>query len=129
MNEQIRLLICGDRLWNDYELIKSYVLKYKPSVLIEGGARGADTLAHQAARHYRVQIITYPADWKTYGKRAGPIRNQQMLKEGRPTIVIGFHDNLELSKGTKHMLGISMKAGIKTIHVSSKKETVLHEGE
>lgn len=57
-----------------------------------------------------ISSISFPADWTKYGRRAGPIRNYQMLKEGRPDCVVAFlHAG---SRGTAHMISIAQKAGI-----------------
>jgi hypothetical protein len=49
--------------------------------------------------------VSVPADWDKYGKRAGAMRNQQMLDE-HPDIeqALAFHPNLKESKGTKDMV-------------------------
>ena len=58
------------------------------------------------------RILAYPADWNKYHKAAGPIRNQQMLTEGKPTLVLAFHDNITASKGTRDMVKRSLKGGL-----------------
>jgi hypothetical protein len=63
--------------------------------------RGADTLAGIIAEQIGLQVEVYPADWNRHGQAAGPIRNQQMLDQGRPDIVLAFHANISQSKGTK----------------------------
>src|ERR1700688_2951363 len=50
-------------------------------VIIEGGATGVDKVAADFAIINYCQQEHYPADWKKYGKRAGYIRNKQMLDE------------------------------------------------
>lgn len=112
----MRVLICGDRNWTDKELIRGVLkeLKPKPSIVICGGARGADTLAKEVALELGFRVQEFPANWEQYGKAAGPIRNKQMLQEGQPTLVIAFHDNIKASKGTAHMLYISKYHKIKT---------------
>lgn len=82
--------------------------------LIQGGAPGLDTLARRSAKDYpkQIDVRTFRAKWKRYGKKAGPIRNQRMLDEGQPKIVFAFHDNLEESKGTKDMIERAANAGI-----------------
>src|SRR5690349_15013859 len=74
------------------------------TVLIQGGCRGADRLVADYCRNKNIKCITVPALWSEYGKAAGPIRNKEMLDTYRPDIVLAFHDNLELSKGTKNMV-------------------------
>ena len=56
-------------------------------------------------------VRSYPADWTTYGKAAGPIRNKVMLDQGLD-IVIAFHPDIEQSKGTRHMVSIARAKGI-----------------
>lgn len=81
----------------------------------EGEARGADRLAAEAARRLGIpshRILRFPAKWGKYGKAAGPIRNQQMLDEGKPTLVLAYHNDLENSKGTKDMVSRAEAAGV-----------------
>lgn len=56
--------------------------------IIHGNASGADALAAQWAKLNLVPIESYPADWGTYGKAAGPLRNKRMLVEGRPDVAV-----------------------------------------
>jgi hypothetical protein len=59
-------------------------------VIIHGGAKGADTLADQWAITNWVKIEEYKPNWEKHGKAAGPIRNKQMLDEGKPDLVIAL---------------------------------------
>ena len=124
-----RVLICGDRNWNNYELVyntlfRENVSSTKPPIecVIEGEARGADSCGRKAAGFLGIPILAFPADWKEYGKAAGPIRNQQMIDEGKPTEVWAFHNDLKNSKGTKDMVLRSRKAGL-PVWVHTEKET------
>ena len=109
----MRLLICGDRNWTDCKMIRDAIEEFKPDVVVEGEARGADTLAGIIALSKGIRVIPFPADWNRHGKPAGMIRNALMLKVGKPDLVIAFHDDIEQSKGTKHMVGIARKAGVR----------------
>lgn len=118
----MKLLICGDREWDDKEAITKVLLDMKPDVLIEGECKGADLMAKSIAiglGFTKDRIAEYLADWGTYGLAAGPIRNSQMLIEGKPDIVVGFHNNIKVSRGTRHMLGIAVKAGVPTLLYSN----------
>lgn len=111
----MRVLICGDRNWTDYRAIRELVRSLPVgSTVIEGDARGADRMAGQAAREFGVAVEVYPAQWDTHGRAAGPIRNQQMLDEGKPDAVCWFHDKLSESKGTRDMVQRAQRAGIPT---------------
>jgi hypothetical protein len=63
----------------------------------------------------------FKADWSTYGKAARPIRNQQMLDEGHPNLVVAFHYALDKSKGTLDMVSRARKAEINVIVIRSEK--------
>ncbi|MDP1907227.1 MAG: DUF2493 domain-containing protein [Hyphomicrobium sp.] len=110
----MKVLVCGDRNYTDYHKIYTYLedLPEKGTIIIEGGARGVDSLAKRAAEDLGLLVIEYKAHWKLYGKAAGPKRNRLMLQEN-PDVVFAFHSDLSKSKGTKHMVSIARKAGIK----------------
>jgi len=109
----IRILICGDRNWTDKKVMLEFLWKLsRDTLIIEGEGRGADRIARDLAILLGFNILPFPADWKRYGKAAGPIRNQQMLDEGKPDLVVAFHNNLSKSKGTKDMVNRAKKAGI-----------------
>lgn len=114
----MKILICGDRNYKNKNKIKNFLKKVpKNSTIINGGCRGADLIAQQEAKELKLNVETYPAEWRLYGRAAGPIRNLKMLNEGKPNFVIAFHNNIEESKGTKNMLKISKKANVKTFVV------------
>jgi hypothetical protein len=122
-----RVLVCGYRDWTDIESIEWQLrLCVHMKVLIHGGARGADTIGGNFGKKLgsKVKVLEFKADWNKYGRAAGPIRNKQMLEEGLPDFVLAFHDDLESSKGTKHMVTLARKAGIpvKVCHSISKGE-------
>ena len=90
----MRLLITGDRNWTDKQAISrciSYLYSIGYDVLIHGAARGVDTIASKEAGRIGMTVVSYPAKWTQYHKAAGMIRNQQMLDDGKPDLVIWFH--------------------------------------
>ena len=60
------------------------------TIIISGCARGADTLGIEWAEARGIEVGRFPADWDTHGRAAGPIRNQRMLDEGKPDLVVAF---------------------------------------
>lgn len=90
--------------------------------VVEGGARGADRCAGRWAARMRTQGVGWvriDADWTRYRKAAGPIRNGWMLTYllqardlGHAVGVLAFHDDLESSRGTLHMVTTARKAGV-----------------
>lgn len=107
--KEFKLIIAGSKGFDDYELLEREVLAYADSIpedfsvsIVSGGARGADRLGEIFAYAHGAQVYRYPADWNSYGKSAGYIRNDQMalIADG----LIAFWDGN--SKGTKHMIDI-----------------------
>lgn len=113
----LRVLVCGDRHWNDRELIYAVLntlAHNSPGIatIIEGDAPGADRIAGAWASIECFPYEQCPADWEFYGRAAGPIRNGTMLAKGKPDLVIAFHDDIDNSKGTKDMLKQARLAGV-----------------
>lgn len=90
----------------------------KPALVVVGGARGVDTLAHQWANLNGIEVAVYKADWERHGRAAGIIRNAEML-EAQPDTDLGifFPSGLteRSSPGTYDMLRKTKAAGIETI--------------
>ena len=108
----MKILICGSRHFNDYDkLAKELESIVRPEwkTVIHGGAKGADSLGGLWAQANGFEVQVFPADWDTYGKKAGPIRNQEMLKQNPDLVVAFLAPN---SRGTKHMVSIAEKAGV-----------------
>jgi hypothetical protein len=117
MSVKHRVLMCGDRDWQD-EFIVSLILDSGRWMVIDGAARGADSIAHSQARSHKHSTKRFAAKWGEHGKAAGPVRNQQMIDEGRPSVVIAFHDDIQNSKGTKDMVERAKKRNIPVYVVS-----------
>lgn len=81
---------------------------YSHITIISGRARGADTVGVRWAEHYGYAVDAYPADWDRYGKRAGFLRNRQMLQEGKPDLGIEFPGG----RGTADMHSQLQRAGV-----------------
>jgi hypothetical protein len=75
------LSVCGGRFFNDYEALCAAMreLSFSPEIIIEGGARGADSLARGCALENGVHWAEVPALWTNYHKAAGGLRNSAML--------------------------------------------------
>lgn len=70
-----------------------------------------DDLQWAIERH--IPFREFRAAWNRWGNAAGPIRNQQMIDEGEPDLVVAFPG----SSGTLDMIKRSQKAGIEVIIV------------
>jgi hypothetical protein len=80
----MRLLICGGRNFNDMQRLEVVMnhLNFEPSIIIEGGCTGADRLAREWAKKYKIHYATVPALWEQFGNPAGRCRNSAMLLPG-----------------------------------------------
>jgi hypothetical protein len=110
----IRLLICGDRKWNNHLAIAKRLrkIKHEVDIVITGACEGADNMADSIADVLGIDRVQYPANWSGRGKAAGPIRNTRMLTDGKPNLVWAFHHDLTKSKGTLDMVTQARNAGI-----------------
>ncbi len=108
----MRVLVCGSRKFTlDLKnLVRATLsaLDPQPTVIIQGGAKGADDCAKWWAENRGIPVIEFKADWKAHGNYAGPIRNSRMLNEGRPDLVLVFPGGL----GTANMASQAVAAGV-----------------
>ncbi len=111
----MRLLVTGGRNLTDFQAVfisLDMVHEETPiTLLIHGGARGADSLAGAWAAFRQIPVRVFPANWDLHGKAAGPIRNQQMITEGHPDAYLTFPGG----RGTQDMVSRCRKQGIKDI--------------
>jgi YspA, cpYpsA-related SLOG family len=117
----MKVLVCGSRHWTNEAVIRRE-LERLPSetVIIEGGASGADSIARAVAHALGFTVLEHKAAWNTFGRAAGPIRNQQMLDENKPELVLAFTDDQSARTGTADMLRRAERAGITyTVYDSS----------
>lgn len=109
----MRILVCGGRDYSDAQKVCDVLTGLGPTSIIHGNAAGADDLADSWAKANHVSVVPFSADWGTFGKSAGPIRNQQMLVEGKPDLVVAFPGG----KGTSDMVRQAKIAGVTVIEV------------
>ena len=110
----MRVIVCGGRDYTDGTTVARVISALNPvgTVVVHGGARGADSLAADWCRTFGVPEEPHPADWNLHGKAAGPIRNQAMLEAGAD-LVIAFPGGA----GTADMVGRARSAGVPVLHV------------
>lgn len=114
------VIFCGSRDWRDYGIIQRAMTRVgalggRDLLVIHGGARGADSMAEQAAREMGIPVQAELADWVGKGRGAGPERNRRML-ELKPDSVYAFKDNFDqtlTTGGTEHMVKIALAAGVR----------------
>lgn len=117
---EYKVLVCGGRYFEGWLLLKRTLdrLKPRPTLIIHGGARGADLMAKVWAEENDIPSEEYKADWNLHKRAAGPIRNQKMLKEAKPDLVVAFPGE----RGTAHMVRISKRAKVEVLEVPEVNE-------
>ena len=100
-----RIIVAGTRTFDDYELMEKYLDKVLPTYddeieIVSGHAEGADKLGERYAKEHNLKCAIFPADWKSHGRKAGSIRNSQMIEYAslKTPEVIAFWDGM--SHGT-----------------------------
>ncbi len=126
----MRVIIAGGRDFDNFDLLEfevirifkklkleNYFIACNDITIVSGNARGADQLGEKFANKYHLKLERFPADWDRFGKSAGYKRNQQMstyAKEDNGVLIAFWNGS---SKGTKHMIDIANKDGLKVFVV------------
>jgi hypothetical protein len=120
----MRVIIAGSRDFDDYDYLKQISMELiinnfglfdETVTIVSGTARGADSLGEKFARENSFEIVRFPAEWESLGKKAGYLRNKEMVKyakEDSKGMLIAFWDGK--SKGTKHIINTAKKEKLKT---------------
>ncbi len=109
------ILGCGSRTYdNPREVRVQLEMLPEGTWIVHGAARGADTLIQEIAWSIGLPTMGHPANWALYSKRAGTLRNEQMLELYDPEACLAFCDKrkLEDSDETWNMVGLARAAGI-----------------
>ena len=116
----LKILVCGSRDYTDESFMRSKLNAIVSQLgvpanqveVIVGGAKGADTIAERLARKWGWPVTVYKADWQAEPKRAGYLRNERMLNEGKHHVVLAFFGPSGTdSPGTSHMVDYARKRG------------------
>jgi hypothetical protein len=115
----MRALVCGGRDYDDRDHVWNTLCELDAErgpfeVVIHGRATGADSEAMIWAQGLGRKHAPFQADWHTHGRAAGPLRNQRMIDEGRPNLVIAFPGG----RGTADMVRRAKAAGVEVIEIS-----------
>jgi len=117
---KITIAIVGSRKWRDRQAVRDCISVLDPERhrIISGGARGVDSLARRYANEYGIEFQEFPANWDELGKRAGMIRNGEMIKHA--DVLYAFI--LNSSNGTQNMIDRAERKGLKHIYVDRRSD-------
>ncbi|WP_095201274.1 DUF2493 domain-containing protein [Mesorhizobium carmichaelinearum] len=114
----LKVLVCGGREFTDTTFIHAELdrlhAQYRFDTVIEGDARGVDRIAGEWAHIKGIDLVEFPADWKGEGRHAALIRNERMLRDGKPDLVIAFPGG----GGTAHTCFHAEQLGIPVIRLA-----------
>ena len=115
----IKVIVAGGRDFHDYDVMHQTLLpivqaKGLPSQIeiVSGTARGADSLGERFAQVQGCHLKQFPADWDTYGNKAGYRRNAEMADYA--DVLVAYWD--QKSRGTMHMINLAKKKGLE-VHI------------
>lgn len=113
------ILVTGSRGWCDHTTINNVLSNYdtETTLLIVGDAAGADTIALDYWKSLNGQYIQFKPDWKKYGKKAGPLRNIDMINYALSDKVVSvtvLAFNLG-TPGTRHTIQEAKSRGLTVV--------------
>lgn len=116
----MRAIICGGRNYNAtaaaFTYLNSLHAQDPITLVIQGGAKGADAIAAKWAASRNVRCQQYDAQWALHGRSAGPIRNQAMLDDGKPDVVVVLPLG---GAGTADMVARAKGARVRVVEMSA----------
>lgn len=108
----MKVIIAGGRDYDEFKVLytamNKFLILHPITEVVYGGAQGADAFGACWAADQHIPVKLFPADWKTLGKAAGPIRNHDMAKYA--DWLVAFWDGR--SRGTKNMIDNAFKEKI-----------------
>jgi hypothetical protein len=100
----MKVIVAGSRTFDNYQLLcrklDLILSRQKEVQIVCGEARGADVLGRRYAEEHGYEVLSFPAQWDTFGKSAGYRRNAEMAKVA--DALVAFWDGS--SKGTQNMI-------------------------
>ena len=120
----MKTIIAGSRDITDPSVLEQAIKDAPFSItsVVSGGCRGADKLGESWASKNKLTCEVISANWDLFGKAAGYIRNEEMAQRAEALVAIWKIDkNGNGSKGTRNMISIAKRHGLK-VHVFMVKE-------
>ena len=78
-----RIAVTGGRNFMNFLTIRKAFQEInlnENDTIVHGGCSGCDQLCAEVAKEFKAKTEEYLANWNKYGRAAGPIRNEEMLK-------------------------------------------------
>jgi YspA, cpYpsA-related SLOG family len=110
----MKVLICGSRKWSEPRRIIERIEQLPAeTIIIEGGASGADSWARWAAKECELHVADVKPLYKGVGNdHQAPKRRNSAMVLLEPDLVIAFTVGSKLTAGTADMVRKAQHAGI-----------------
>lgn len=106
----MNVLVTGGRYYSNDLMVYEALDEAKPTIVVNGGATGADTLSTRWCDMNGVPCAIFPPAWTKLSRAGGMIRNKWMLQFIEIELVLAFPGN----RGTEGMIRL---AEAENIHV------------
>jgi hypothetical protein len=100
--------VIGSRNFTDYAVVREHLSNIAMTVMVSGGARGADAMGEKYADEMGILKEVYLPDYDKYGRAAPFVRNGDIIKNSE--VVLAFWDGK--SNGTRDSLNKCVKLKI-----------------
>ena len=110
----MKVAVIGSRGFNNYDLVKKTLSNIEITLLVSGGADGADSLGEQYAIENNIETKIFLPDWDKHKMAAGMIRNTDIVNES--DVVVAFWDGT--SRGTLDSINKAKKLNKKLIIIN-----------
>jgi len=122
----IRVILAGGRDYHpttqDRERTVRLLRALGATHVVSGMARGVDTWGEGLAAELGLEVLLFPADWNTHGRRAGWLRNLEMSRNADAVIT------LPGGRGTAMMRAIARESGLPLFHLAQPEARTAREG-
>ncbi|PLX00218.1 MAG: hypothetical protein C0594_15955 [Marinilabiliales bacterium] len=105
----MKIAVIGSRTFDDAKFLSETLDAHNISLLISGGASGADALAEQYAHQKGVKTHIIKPDYKRFGRGATFVRNKEIVLSSE--MLIAFWDGK--SKGTQYTIEMARTHNVK----------------
>lgn len=106
----MKVIVAGSRTITDYKIVEDAINEsgFNITEVICGKAKGVDLLGEIYGKENNISIKYFTPDWKTYGKKAGMIRNKMMGDYSHGLVAVWDGE----SPGTRGMIKYAKKKGL-----------------
>ncbi len=117
----MRIVVTGGRYFDEEYVVHAVLNQLRAHnnikrVATGGCPIGVDKITRLWAKQNNLEYVEYKAEWKVYGRAAGPIRNRAMLMSEKPDLLVAFPGRA----GTRNCISWAKKMDIQTMIVSLK---------